>query len=268
VEDERDYQYAMTNLTSALAADAVWFNSQFHRKSFLDALAKFLKSMPDYQPLEVIEKIREKASIHYPGVVDFPAKSKRKSGAMRILWAARWEHDKNPEDFFEALEILKNKNVEFKISVIGQSFRDVPEIFKNAKENFKDNIEHWGYQETRQEYENILSEADVVVSTANHEFFGISIVEAVAAGAYPLVPNCLSYPEILDIDQNENAKEFFYNRTVNDLADKLEVLSERLQEDNLLIDSISPEKITSRFKWKTLAPQYDKAFEEICRDNN
>ena len=47
VEDERDYQFAMTNLTSALAADAVWFNSQFHVESFLDALVKFLKSMPD-----------------------------------------------------------------------------------------------------------------------------------------------------------------------------------------------------------------------------
>ena len=266
VEDERDYQYAMTNLTSALAADAVWFNSQFHRKSFLDALAKFLKSMPDNQPLEAIEKIQEKSSIHYPGVADFPARPKRKSGAMKILWAARWEHDKNPDDFFAALKILKSKNVEFKISVIGQNFRDVPEVFKKAKNDFKENIEHWGYQETHQEYENILSEADVIVSTANHEFFGISIVEAVAAGAYPLVPNRLSYFEILDLNKNENAENFFYDGTVKDLADKLEVLAERSQQDNLLIHSISPEKIASRFNWKILVPQYDKAFEEINRE--
>ena len=265
VENERDYQYAMTNLTSALAADAVWFNSQFHRKSFLDALGKFLKSMPDNQPLEVIEKIQEKSSIHYPGVADFPTRPKRKSGAIKILWAARWEHDKNPEDFFAALKILKSKNIEFKISVIGQSFRDIPEIFKKAKNDLKDNIEHWGFQETRQKYENILSEADVVVSTANHEFFGIGIVEAVAAGAYPLVPNRLSYPEILWSDHNENAECFFYNGTVKDLAEKLELLAGRLQEEKLWPNSISPEKITSRFKWISLAPQYDNAFEEISR---
>ena len=265
VENERDYQYAMTNLTSALAADAVWFNSQFHRKSFLDALGKFLKSMPDNQPLEVIEKIQEKSSIHYPGVADFPTRPKRKSGAIKILWAARWEHDKNPEDFFAALKILKSKNIEFKISVIGQSFRDIPEIFKKAKNDLKDNIEHWGFQETRQKYENILSEADVVVSTANHEFFGIGIVEAVAAGTYPLVPNRLSYPEILWSDHNENAECFFYNGTVKDLAEKLELLAGRLQEEKLWPNSISPEKITSRFKWISLAPQYDNAFEEISR---
>ncbi|MHC4146575.1 MAG: tRNA-queuosine alpha-mannosyltransferase domain-containing protein [Planctomycetota bacterium] len=73
VEDERDYQFAMTNLTSALAADTVWFNSQFHIDSFLDALAKFLKSMPDHQPLETDEIIRSKSSIHPPGISDFSA---------------------------------------------------------------------------------------------------------------------------------------------------------------------------------------------------
>ena len=41
-ENERDCHFAMTNLTSALAADAVWFNSQFHADSFLAALPKFL----------------------------------------------------------------------------------------------------------------------------------------------------------------------------------------------------------------------------------
>jgi hypothetical protein len=93
VEDERDYQFAMTNLTSALAADTVWFNSQFHIDSFLDALAKFLKSMPDHQPLETDEIIRSKSSIHPPGISDFSARQERKPGTMRILWAARWEHE-------------------------------------------------------------------------------------------------------------------------------------------------------------------------------
>ncbi|MBN2591385.1 MAG: DUF3524 domain-containing protein [Sedimentisphaerales bacterium] len=264
VEDERDYQFAMTNLTSTLAADAVWFNSHFHKNAFLDALAKLLKSMPDNQPLEVIKKIREKSSVHYPGVADFPDRSKRNSGPIRILWAARWEHDKNPEDFFKALKILKSKNVEFKISVIGQSFRDIPGVFKTAEEDFKNNIEHWGYQKTRLEYESILSNADVVVSTANHEFFGISIVEAVASGAYPLVPNRLSYPEILDLAQNKKAEDFFYNGTAKDLAEKLELIAKKVKEDKLWPSWISPEIITARFKWTTLTHQYDKALESLA----
>jgi len=193
-ESERDCHFAMTNLTSALAADAVWFNSQFHAESFLGALAKFLKSMPDHQPIEAIEEIRAKSSVHQPGIGDFPARQARKPGPVRILWAARWEHDKNPEDFFAALAILKAKDIPFRVSVIGQSFRDRPEVFGRAHSDFDEHVDLWGYQQNRDDYVQALCEADVVVSTANHEFFGIGVLEAIAAGAYPIVPERLSYP--------------------------------------------------------------------------
>ncbi len=266
VEDERDYQFAMTNLTSALAADAVWFNSQFHRDSFLEALVKFLKSMPDHQPLEEIDKVRIKSSVYPPGISDFQKRAPRKAGPLRILWAARWEHDKNPEDFFTALEILKNNNIPFEISVIGQSFRDKPEIFDKAKMKFSDNIIRWGYQQSREEYENSLLEADVIVSTANHEFFGLSVLEAIAAGAYPLVPNRLCYPEILKLEKIKGAEQFFYDGTAGDLAEKLSSLAIRVQEDKIWPESITPEALIEHFKWKNLARQYDDALEKVSRN--
>jgi glycosyltransferase involved in cell wall biosynthesis len=264
VEDERDYQFAMTNLTGALAADAVWFNSQFHKDSFLDALAKFLKSMPDHQPLEAIEDIRTKSSVHPPGIGDFPARTTRKPGPMRILWAARWEHDKNPEDFFEALGILKANDVRFRVSVIGQSFRERPAVFERAQHDFKDHIDRWGYQQSRDDYEHTLQEADVIVSTANHEFFGIGILEAVAAGAHPLVPNHLSYPEILGLGRIEGAEQFFYDGTARDLADKLSRLSVRVAKDALWSVTATPTILTGHLKWRNLARRYDESLEKVC----
>jgi glycosyltransferase involved in cell wall biosynthesis len=260
-EDERDYQFAMTNLTSALAADAVWFNSQFHLDSFLDALARFLKSMPDYQPLGAIEIIRAKSSVYPPGISDFPARKTREPGPLRILWAARWEHDKNPEDFFKALEILKTENVPFRISVIGQSFRDQPVIFEQAHSDLRDHIDLWGYQQSRYDYERALLSTDVAVSTANHEFFGISIVEAIAAGAYPLVPNRLSYPEILGLGRTEGTKQFFYDGSVQNLADKLSQLAARVEKAPLWPAHISSSILTDHFKWQNLASRYDNALE-------
>jgi glycosyltransferase involved in cell wall biosynthesis len=268
VEDERDYQFAMTNLTSALAADAVWFNSRFHMDSFLDALAKLLKSMPDNQPLEAIEKIRAKSSVYPLGIADFPARPARKPGPMRILWAARWEHDKNPEDFFEALEILKAKNVPFRVSVIGQSFRDRPKVFGQARRRFQDHIDLWGYQRSRDGYERVLCGADVVVSTANHEFFGIGILEATAAGAYPLVPDQLSYPEILGKGRIEEAGQFFYDGTVRDLADKLSQLAVRIEKDSLWPATVTPAILTGPLKWDKLSQRYDSALQELAEQKS
>jgi glycosyltransferase involved in cell wall biosynthesis len=42
-----------------------------------------------------------------------------------------------------------------------------------------------------------LSRGDIAVSTAAQENFGYAVLEAMAAGALPLVPDRLSYPEIL-----------------------------------------------------------------------
>ncbi len=262
VESERDYQFAMTNMTSALAADCVWFNSAFHRDSFLEALGIFLKKMPDHQPLEAIERIRKKTAVYPPGVEQIYIRKDRRPGPLRILWAGRWEHDKNPEDFFKAMEILKSKGVDFRISVIGQQFREVPGVFGRGQKDFAEHIDRWGYQASRADYEKALTEADVFVSTANHEFFGISAVEAGLAGVYPLLPKRLAYPEILGLAENKEVGEFYYDGSVEDLADKLIVLAERGEKNNLWNgDSAKVTKIVERFEWPRLGAILDDAVE-------
>jgi len=78
-----------------------------------------------------------------------------------------------------------------------------------------------GYQRDRTDYEAALCEADVFVSTAEHEFFGLSAVEAALAGAYPLLPERLAYPEIFGREEDTGACAFFYDGSSADLADKL-----------------------------------------------
>lgn len=262
-ENERDYQFAMTNLTSALAADAVWFNSAFHRDSLLDALGVFLNRMPDHQPIEAIDRIRDKSEIHPPGIAPLPPRRSRPPGPIRILWAARWEHDKNPEDFFAALEILADQGIEFRISVIGEQFRDVPTVFDRARRRFADRVDRWGYQANRADYESALLEADVFVSTAMHEFFGLSAVEAAMAGVYPLVPTRLAYPEVFGPPDGETTRGFFYDGTPKNLAAKLAQLA---ADTNFLHELAEPLRTRlQQFEWPTLAPVLDNAAERIAQ---
>lgn len=263
-ESERDYQFVMTNITTALAADSVWFNSTFHMDSFLKALPAFLSKMPDYQLSDVPDSIRAKADVYPQGIGDIKKASDRKPGPARILWAARWEHDKNPEDFFHALKILKEKGFSFRISVIGQHFRQVPDVFDWAKNYFTEHIDHWGYQKNSSDYAQALLDADLVVSTADHEFFGISVVEAIAAGAWPVLPKRLAYPEILGLDKNEKVRDFFYNGTVPELAGKLQLLTQKIEKNCLWTeDKLQAVRIVERFKWDRLTPILDNALEKI-----
>ena len=259
-ETERDYQFAVTNMTTALAADAVWFNSAFHRDSFIDALTAFLKRMPDYQPVEVVSQIRQKASVFHPGVSPLPAPGKSKRGALRILWAARWEHDKDPATFFKALKILKDRGLAFRLSVVGEQFRDMPEVFQWARQHFADRIDRWGYQASRAAYEAALGEADVFVSTAQHEFFGLSAVEATLAGAYPLLPERLAYPEIFGPQRDETATRFFYDGSAESLAERLVELDRRANSGSGLTDLAAElRQRLKRFEWPARAALLDDA---------
>ena len=258
-ESERDYQFGMTNITTALAAEAVWFNSEFHRESFLDGVSVFLKKMPDYRPMEAIEKIRAKSAVYPVGINRIERQCDRSSGPLRILWAARWEHDKRPEEFFEALKLLKSRGAGFRVSVVGEEFRERPGVFDWAKDYFSNEIDRWGYQQKRSDYEGALLDADVIVSTAGHEFFGISVVEAIGAGAYPVLPRRLSYPEILGGACGAEER-YFYDGGVEGLAVRLAELAKKVQRGGLWADPKGQGALlVERFTWEKLGSQLDEA---------
>lgn len=117
-----------------------------------------------------------------------------------IVWNHRWEHDKAPGAFFEALCALADRGLPFRLAVCGQRFRKAPAVFAEARERLSDRIAHWGHLPSRAAYHRLLARCDLAVSTAIHEFFGISMLEATWFGARPVVPDRLSYPEIFPDD--------------------------------------------------------------------
>ena len=265
-EDARDSHFAFTNFTTAVAAARVWFNTAFHRDSFMEALAGLLRRMPDHQSLDALDGIRAAGEVHPPGIEQFAARPARRAGPLRILWAARWEHDKGPEAFFDAIGLLRRRGVDFRLSVIGQQFRSVPEVFAEARAALAAHIDHWGCQASRAEYVSALLAADVFVSTAQHEFFGISAVEAMAAGAMPVLPRRLAYPEILAEIDAGFAAEGLYDGTVEALAERLAELSQRLSRSQLWPGRRSlAAAARRRFGWDALVGPMDDCLADAAR---
>lgn len=161
----------------SLAADVVIFNSVFNKESFLSNIATIIKLLPDYKPKNLEFDIRLKSKVlYFP--LDFSTipSSNEVANILTIVWPHRWEFDKNPESFFKVLSRLKENNKKFLVSVLGEMFTDVPGIFATAQEHFHAEIINFGFVESREEYLKILSKSQVVISTADHEFFGVSML--------------------------------------------------------------------------------------------
>ncbi len=187
----------MVQLYGALAADIAVFNSEYNRQTFMQGVAALLKKMPDAVPPGVMAQLAGKSSVlPVPLETRHVVKpSSQQRGHLQIIWNHRWEYDKAPEVFFAALQQLSARGVEFTVHVVGQRFRRVPPLFREMREKLAAHAGEWGWIEKRENYLRLLRQAQVVVSTARHDFQGLGVLEAVAAGCLPLVPDRLAYPE-------------------------------------------------------------------------
>lgn len=247
VDDFRDYHYGWINILSALAADQLLWNSEYNRDSFFDALPNFISKMPDHRPSGIVEKLVSKSQVLPVPIAPGPSIESAQNDTCRILWNHRWEHDKGPEEFFQVLMKLQDEGLEFELSVLGQKFSDVPKIFSEAKEVLASKIRRWGFVESFDEYRMELASADLVVSTAQHEFQGLSVLEAAAGGARPLLPNALAYPEIWPSD-------FLYE------PGRLRgALRECIKNWPWAPDS-GPRDIALAYSWKALTPSWRLQF--------
>lgn len=261
--EQMDYQFAFTNITTALGADRVVFNSNSHREDFLARLPGLIKMMPDARPNWVPDAICRKSNVLYPGCqFTLPEQGReciQSDGTPPIIaWNHRWEFDKNPGDFFFALDQVLKRGVEFRLALLGENFHQVPPEFRVAGERYGDRIIQYGYVKSKREYQEWLRKSAIVVSTAIQENFGISIIEAVRYGCMPVLPNRLSYPEI--IPPEFHGEVLYENR--EELVDRLCHMLRNLREYRETVHGLSTHM--QKFSWENTIGRYDRELERMA----
>jgi glycosyltransferase involved in cell wall biosynthesis len=259
--EKRDLHYGFINFASALRADALFFNSAYHLAAFYDELPRLLKHFPDYNELWSVGRLRERSEVLPLGLdltrLDPYRPGQPPAGPPLLVWNHRWEYDKDPGTFFRAVYALAEEGLDFRLILLGESFRNQPAEFLEARERLTARIAHFGYAEDLAQYARLLWQGDVVVSTAIHEFFGAAVLEACYCDCFPILPARLSYPELLPAESHEAC-----------LYEDFDGLLTRLRRAVVDIQGTgarSLRKSVARYDWSQVASHYDRRFALVAQ---
>lgn len=262
---KRDLTYGVINWLSMLAADQVFFNSHYHLEDWFEELPLLLRHFPDYTHDHRIEEVRARSEVLPVGSdlrrFDQASASSRfeEPSPGLILWNQRWEYDKNPEIFFRALYTLADEGLDFRVALAGKSYRQSAAELEEARERLGTRVAHFGYADEAR-YATLLRQADVVVSTAIHEFFGIAIIEAIYCGCFPVLPKRLTYPELVPPSHHQACLYEDYEG----LLARLRWALAHLDRARALANELRP--AIARFDWAEMGPRYDEALSALLAD--
>ena len=120
---------------------------------------------------------------------------------------------------------------------------------------------HFGFADD-DAYRRLLGQASIVVSTAAHEFFGIAVLEAMAAGAFAILPDRLSYPELLDGPEvgDETRRSCLYDSN-DGLVDRLVRALQSPEETARMGAELA--RNARRFDWTRVVRMYDELLDRL-----
>lgn len=248
------------NLYTALAADRVLFNSEWNRQSFLEGARELLNRMPDRKPKTAVAAIEARSEVVPVPVPEVGARARQRGWpvAPHLVWNHRWEYDKGPDRLLALLRALRRRGQPFRLSLVGEGFRQAPEAFARIREEFAEELVNLGYMESREAYDRLLGEADMVLSTALHDFQGLAVQEAMAAGCVPIVPDRLAYPEYVPDGLRYASHEADPDREGEAAAERMmQVLAAPRPGSEALIPEC--------YRHDRVIPEYRRVFESLLR---
>jgi glycosyltransferase involved in cell wall biosynthesis len=248
------------NLYTALAADAIVFNSNYNQCTFLTGVGNLLADMPDQVPKGITERLAAASR-----VIPVPLEADNfiagtKSSRFTLLWNHRWEYDKGPDRLLLLVERLQANGIDFNLHLLGQQFRKRPEEMDEVVARLKaaGQLGQCGHVRDSASYRSILAESHLVLSTAVHEFQGLSVLEAIACGCLPLVPDRLVYTEMIPPAfryASCEAKEAEADAAVNKIVE----FKQMVDEDQLVAAPSIDQSL-----WDHLAEDYRQLFTETA----
>ncbi len=256
-----DIDAAYRSWVSMLAADRVLINSEHHLAVLGAGLRRLLAQAPDLPHGHLLDAVLDAVTVVPVGVDLAPLSggAERRDGVPVILWNHRWDPDKGVDAVIGALARLAEEGLAFEEVLAGEDdWRG--ERRAAAADRLGARVRTAAHL-SRDDYVAELARADGVVAAPDHEFFGVSVVEAIAAGCIPVLPRAHSYPELIP--------ERWHDPVFGVAGDSPPGLARRVEQvlADLPAARQSVEGLAAamaRFDWSRVAPVLDAHLERAC----
>jgi len=172
---------------------------------------------------------------------------------IHVLWNHRWAWDKAPDRFLEVLRKMQNANLDYRLILIGPHVDDpnINPCYRDL-EAFSERIIHRGTAKSKKEYHHWLASSDVLIHDPRQEFFGISVLEAMFHGIFPVVPNRGPYSEFVPSNFLTDDPIATMQNLITRTPDKISQLRKSLNES------------ARQFSWRNQCPIWEIELNRIA----
>jgi len=255
----RDLAYSYINVSSALAADQVWFNSAHHRRAFLDAVDTWMAKMPKPRLPRPAARIAEKSHVVHLGLSfeDWDALRPEQPGNWEgcevpvLLWNQRWSWDKGTDVWMALVHGILKHNIPAEFVVMGESKGRIPEGWEAMRDNMGSRCLQWGYADSKADYVRWLWRSTVAPLAPKQEYFGLAVIEAMRCEVMPWVPQLHAYTETMPAGHRYMEPESWFDAFRNQTWKTWPVAPKAYREK------------ANSFSWKNVIAKLDSLIREV-----
>lgn len=149
------------------------------------------------------------------------------SRSNRVVFAARWDQEKQPDFYMDLAEKYADTDVEFAVLQGGPLRSNNPKYIERANDLVNKGILKVYENLKKEDYYHIVNDSKVLFNCALQDWTSNTVSEADALGCNVLFPAYRSFPEIFNNDHTR----LYVPWSIDDAANKLDVLLEGPHKD-------------------------------------
>lgn len=202
--------------------------------------------------LRVSKNLEKKIAV-IPNGIDISEFSKKKStileGEPSLLYVGRLDHIKGVDILVRALQSVKADLPEICLHIVGKGSQENQIRKLLISQKLENNVKLHGHM-NHEEITKLYMAADIVVVPSRDETFGITVLEAMAAGKPLIVSNRGALPELVEKGRNGLVVDLFPDTMANaivSLSNDKDLMARMTKTNKLKAKSYTWSRISRRY---------------------